>query len=145
MFWRPWRIFASNKEAWGDYATLAEIAAARGDAAAAIDWARKRDDLRAELQRRAGASEAIPSQMLRALQQLAIVCARADFGGEPLDPGVEESLARLDGYAVPFPAFATALRDLAAGRLPSVPTYWPTELQTILENINQAVRDSPPG
>jgi hypothetical protein len=53
-------------------------------------------------------------------------------------------LVTLDRHSGPFPAFATALRDLAAGRIPSVPMNWPTELQTILENINQAIRDSPP-
>lgn len=42
------------KEAWRDYNTLSEIAQARGDDAAAAEWAQKRDDLSAELRRRAG-------------------------------------------------------------------------------------------
>jgi tetratricopeptide (TPR) repeat protein len=42
------------KEAWLDYDTLSSIAQARGDLAAAAEWARKRDDLLAELERRAG-------------------------------------------------------------------------------------------
>jgi tetratricopeptide (TPR) repeat protein len=42
------------KEAWMDYNTLSEIAQARGDLAAAAEWAKKRDDLIAELKRRAG-------------------------------------------------------------------------------------------
>ena len=41
------------KEARPVYNTLSEIAAARGDTAAAAEWARKRDDLLAELERRA--------------------------------------------------------------------------------------------
>jgi len=46
------------KEAWGDYQILSMIAQARGDLAAAAEWAKKRDDLLAELDRRAGGSQA---------------------------------------------------------------------------------------
>jgi tetratricopeptide (TPR) repeat protein len=42
------------KKAWMSYNTLSEIAQARGDLAAADKWVRKRDDLIAELERRAG-------------------------------------------------------------------------------------------
>ncbi len=42
------------KEAWKDYDTLSEIVQARGDLAAAAVWAKKRDDLLADLERRAG-------------------------------------------------------------------------------------------
>lgn len=41
------------KDAWKDYHTLSEIARARGDETAAAEWARKRDDLLEELERRA--------------------------------------------------------------------------------------------
>jgi tetratricopeptide (TPR) repeat protein len=41
------------KEAWKDYNTLSEIAQARSDTAAAAEWAKKRDDLLEELERRA--------------------------------------------------------------------------------------------
>jgi tetratricopeptide (TPR) repeat protein len=41
------------KEAWLDYDTLSEIAQARGDLAAAAEWAKKRDDQLAGLERRA--------------------------------------------------------------------------------------------
>jgi tetratricopeptide (TPR) repeat protein len=41
------------KEAFRDYHTLSEIAQARGDLDAAAGWARKRDELIAELERRA--------------------------------------------------------------------------------------------
>jgi tetratricopeptide (TPR) repeat protein len=44
------------KEAFRDYNTLSEIAQARGHLAAAVEWAKKRDDLLAELERRAGGS-----------------------------------------------------------------------------------------
>jgi len=42
------------KEAWKDYGILSKIAHARGDTHAAAEWATKRDELRAELKRRAG-------------------------------------------------------------------------------------------
>lgn len=41
------------KEAWRDYNTLSEIAQTRGGLTAAAEWAKKRDDLLAELERRA--------------------------------------------------------------------------------------------
>ena len=46
------------KEVWKDYYTLAEIAEARGDTAAAAAWAQRRDDKRAELERLAGGGSA---------------------------------------------------------------------------------------
>jgi tetratricopeptide (TPR) repeat protein len=51
------------KAAWMTYHTLSEIAQARGDTAAAAEWAKKRDDLRAELKRAEGV-ESLPAQML---------------------------------------------------------------------------------
>lgn len=42
------------KEAQMNYSTLSEIAHARGDITAAAEWAKKRDDLLAEVERRAG-------------------------------------------------------------------------------------------
>jgi len=54
------RGLAIDEELWilpelhADYGTLSEIAQARGDLAAAAEWAKKRDDLLAELERRAG-------------------------------------------------------------------------------------------
>ena len=41
------------QEAYTDYHTLSRIAQAQGGAQAAAEWAKKRDDLRAEFQRRA--------------------------------------------------------------------------------------------
>jgi len=114
-------------EGWTEYNTLSEIAAARGDTAAAAEWARKRDELRAELQRRAGGGGGIPSQMFNALAQLTLACARAGFGGETLGPDAEESLATLDGYPAPFQAFAAHLRRLAAGELAPIPSGLPKE------------------
>jgi hypothetical protein len=68
------------KEASKDYHTLSEIATARGDAGDAAEWARKRDELRAELERRAGGGGGIHAQMLQALHALTMACAGAGAG-----------------------------------------------------------------
>ncbi len=133
------------KEAWMDYNTLSEIAQARGDPRAAAEWAKKRDNLRAELERRAGGGGGPPAKMLQALQQLAIACAQAGFGGADLDPGAEEALARLDGYAAPMPEFAACLRQVAAGQLPTVPATLSDELRQILESLVQAIQEAQRG
>jgi tetratricopeptide (TPR) repeat protein len=130
------------KEAVLDYNTLSDIAAACGDSAAAAEWARKRDELRAELERRAGGGGGIPAQMMKALAQLTMACARAGFGGETLGPAEEEALARLDGLPAPFPAFTAHLRGLAAGTLEAIPAGLPGELHELLEQIHQAVREA---
>jgi tetratricopeptide (TPR) repeat protein len=130
------------KEAWKDYDTLAEIAAARGDTAAAAEWARKRDELLAELKRLAGGGGGIASEMLKALARLTLVCARAGFGGETLGPAEEEALAKLDGGPAPFPAFAAHLRRLAAGELAPIPSGLPQELHEMLDQLHKAIRES---
>ncbi len=122
------------KEAWVDYATLSEIAEARGDATAAAEWARKRDELLEELKRRAGGGSAgLPPAMLRGLQALTIACAQAGAGEGTLGPAEEEALAQLEQAPAPNPAFAGFLRDLAAGRPTSIPEGLPKELGEWLE------------
>ena len=133
------------KEAFRDYNTLSEIAQARSDTRAAAEWAKKRDDLLAELKRRAGGGGGLPAQMLKALQQLAIACAQAGFGDADLDPGAEEALAKLDGYPAPFPDFVAYLRQLATGQLPPIPTSLPAELRQLLEPLEQAIREAQRG
>jgi hypothetical protein len=73
-----------------------------------------------------------------------LACARAGFGGETLDPGAEEALAKLGGFNAPFPDFSASLRRLAAGELPSIPANFPRELHEILEGITKAIRDQTP-
>lgn len=132
------------KEAWVDYNTLSEIAQARGDLAAASEWAKKRDDLRAELEHRAGGGGGgLPSQMLKALQALTLACAQAGFGDGGLGPAEEEALAQIDGLPSPFLGFAVFLRQIAAGELPPVPTGLPAELGQWLEELAQAIRHVP--
>ena len=123
-----------------DYQILSEIAQARGDLAAAAEWAKKRDDLLAELKRRAGGS-GLPAQMLQALQALAIACAHAGFGDGGLGLAEEEALARLDGLPAPFPDFAAFLRQIAAGQLSPTPNGLPDELRQWLEELVKAISD----
>lgn len=130
------------KEALKDYNTLSEIAQARGDLAAAAAWAKKRDDLRAELEHRAGGGGDLPAQMLGALQALALACAQAGFGDGDLGPAEEEALARVGQLPAPFPDFAAFLRQIAAGQLPPIPEGLPAELRRWLEGLAQAIRNA---
>lgn len=134
-----------TRELPSDYATLSEIAEARGDNAAAAEWAQKRDAKRAELKRLAGGGGGLPSQTLQALQQLAIACAQTGLSGDPLGPAEEEALAKLDSFDAPFPEFAAALRQFAAGQIPPVPGSLPAELQQLLAGIIAAVRKARSG
>jgi tetratricopeptide (TPR) repeat protein len=129
------------KEVWKNYDTLSEIAQARGDLAAAAEWARKRDDLRAELRRRAGGGDGLPAQMLQVLQVLTLACARAGFEGDGLGPGEEEALAQIDGLPAPFPEFAAFLRQLGKGELAPIPGGLPGELRGWLEEVVRAIRE----
>jgi len=123
------------KEAWKVYGTLSEIAQARGDLTAAAEWAKKRDDLLAELERRAGGGDGLAPQMLQVLQRLTLACAQAGFGEDGLGPGEEEALAQLDGGPAPFPELAGFLRRIAAGEVPAVPGGLPRELAEWLEGL----------
>jgi tetratricopeptide (TPR) repeat protein len=128
------------KEAWKDYNTLSEIAQARGDTTAAAEWAKKRDELRAELKRRAGGDGGLPAQMLKVLQALTLACAQAGFGDSGLGPAEEEALAQLDELPAPFPDFAAFLRQIAAGQLPPIPGGLPGELREWLGELVEAIQ-----
>ncbi len=135
------------KEAWKDYNTLSEIAQARGDLAAAAEWAGKRDDLLAELERRAGGGGGLPAQMLAALKSLAVACAEAGLGDGGPGPAEEEALAPLDQLPAPFPDLAAFLRQLALGamgHLPPVPSGLPPELRQWLEALVDEIRQGRP-
>ncbi|HXU33631.1 MAG TPA: hypothetical protein VN851_23935 [Thermoanaerobaculia bacterium] len=122
------------RELPSDYQTLFLIAEARGDATAAAEWARKREELLEELERRAGGGSAsLAPAMLRGLQALTIACAQAGAGEGILGPGQEESLAGLEQAPAPNPAFAGFLRDIAAGRPTSIPEGLPQELREWLD------------
>jgi tetratricopeptide (TPR) repeat protein len=135
------------KEAWMDYHTLSQIAQARGDTTCAAEWARKRDELRAELKRRAGGGGGggLPVRMVQALQRLTDACAQAGFGEGALGPDVEEDLALLDQARAPFPELAAFLRRIAAGELTAIPTGLPLELRQFLETVIQDIREAQGG
>jgi tetratricopeptide (TPR) repeat protein len=130
------------KEVLNDYGNLLIIARVRGDIRAAAEWAQKRDDLRAELNRRAGSGGGLSTQVLKGLQQLALVCAQTGFGDSSLDLRVEEALAKLDKSPSPFPDFAAYLRQLAGRLLPPIPASLPAELRQILEQMEQEIREA---
>ncbi|MGO9022224.1 MAG: tetratricopeptide repeat protein [Syntrophobacteraceae bacterium] len=129
-------------EVWTAYQILSQVARACGDTAAAAEWARKRDELRAELKRRAGGggSGGLPARMIQDLQRLTHACARAGFGDGAIGPAEEEAMAQLDQGPAPFPGFAACLRCLVAGELPAVPTGLPIELREMLESLVQDIR-----
>ncbi len=133
------------KETWRTYGILSEIAQARGDLAGAAEWAKKRSDLLAELDRRAGGGGRVPAKVLQALQSLTLACARAGFGQDELGPGEVETLAQLTGGAAPFPEFAGFLRQLAAGEVPTVPGGLPGELRDWLEGLVAEIRKAKDG
>ncbi len=133
------------KEAWNDYNTLAEIAQARGDLAAAPEWAQKRDTLLEELDRRAGDGPALPAETLKLFQALTHACARTALGEGPLGPTEEEALSQIDQLPPPFPDLSAFLRLIAAGRLPSIPANLPPDLRQFLESVVKQIREAQRG
>jgi tetratricopeptide (TPR) repeat protein len=127
-------------EAWESYNVLSEIAQARGDLTAAAEWAKKRDDLRAELKRRAGGGGSLPTQMLKALQALTVACAQAGFGDGDFGPAEEEALAQLAQLPDPFPDYAAFLRQIAQGQLPPIPDRLPGELREWVGALVQEIQ-----
>jgi tetratricopeptide (TPR) repeat protein len=128
------------KEAHVAYNTLAQIARARGDEAQTTSWERQRNDLRAELTRRAGTPTALPPDFLRNIQSLAIACAQTGFDAQPLTPQVEEALAQIAKLPAPLNALSPTLRALTEGRLPPVPAALPPELQHLLTQLFDAIQ-----
>lgn len=134
-------------DAMRDHHTLAEIAEARGDHAAAVEWKRKRDTLRAEAERRArGSGEAaaavIPEQTMKALGALGLACLRTGFDdsqSNTLGLAEEQALAQIDGLPDPFPVFGAHLRALAGGQRPPIPDGLPEALHELLKRLHGAL------
>lgn len=125
-----------------DYATLADIARARGDDAQADEWQRKCDDLLAELKRRAGGSGGLPPQAVQSILSLAAVCARAGFESQDLPPDAEAALAQLAAAPPPFASLVPFLRGLAAGETVRVPDGLPSELGEVLGQLLDAIGET---
>ncbi len=133
-----------TRELPSDYGVMANIARARGDTAQAAEWERKRDAVRAELERRARGGGGLPAQFLQALQDLSIACAEAGFGQDKpqeLDPGAESALAQLEKLPAPMAEVASFLRRLAGGEVAVIPAGLPAELQQHFEQLLAAVRE----
>jgi hypothetical protein len=133
------------KEVFRDYDALADIARARGDAAQAAEWERKRDAVRAELKRRAQGPGRVPQQFARAIQQLSNACAQAGFGqAQPreLAPAEESALAQIEKLPAPLNSLASFLRELAQGKLPALPPGLPAELHQILAQLLEGVKEA---
>ena len=126
-------------DAWNEYNTLSKIALAHDDAAAASEWAQKRDALLEERKRRAGAGGGLPAELLKALQALTVACAQAGFNDGTFGPDEEEALAQLDQLPAPFPEFAAFLRQLAADQLSPIPHGLPAELRQWLEELTKDI------
>lgn len=124
------------KEVWMDYAVLARVARARGQQAEAEAWEEKRDQLGAELDRRAGT----PTVPIDGLIRLAVACAEAGLSGCALDAEEEEALTAVATWADPLAALAPFLRAIAQGEAPDVPPGLPEELGAKLGEIVEAVR-----
>jgi tetratricopeptide (TPR) repeat protein len=131
------------KEAFKDYNTLAGIAHARNLPAEAAAWEQKRDALRAELDRRAGAP-VLPPQIIQALGQLALACAKAGLSSPPTSLGAaeEEALATIAAWPPPLSALAPFLRALAAGAVPALPADLPADLAAVLTQVLTLRRDA---
>ena len=126
------------KEVHIDYHTLAEIAQARGDATAAAEWSRRRDEKREELKQLAGGGSGLPDQLVQACQALLLACARAGFDGEDLGPAEQNALAQLAQLPAPIPVFADFLQQLATtGKLPPIPNSLPPELHNLVQGLVQ--------
>jgi tetratricopeptide (TPR) repeat protein len=131
------------KEAHLVYHLLAAIAHARSLPTETAAWEQKRDALRAELERRAGAP-VLPPQIIQELGRLALACAQAGLSSPPtpLAAGAEAALATIATWPPPLSSLAPFLRALAIGTLPALPADLPPALAAVLTQVLDAARES---
>ena len=140
-----------------NYYTLAQIARARGDEAQAAQWEAKRDEVQAELARRARGGDAadagLPQQMVQAITQLAVACVQAGLGGTGLPSEAESAVAQLESEAAgPLQPLGHYLRRLATGpasdtvaALATPPAGLPDPLPQLIAQLRDAVREAAGG
>jgi tetratricopeptide (TPR) repeat protein len=140
------------RELRNDYYDLAQIARARGNEAQAAQWQVRRDEVQAELARRARGGNAVDpglsQQMVQAIAQLAVVCVQTGLGGIGLPSEVESAVAQLESAAAgPLQPLGRYLRRLAAGpasdtvaALATPPADLPDPLSQLITQLRDAVR-----
>lgn len=150
-----------HPDVWKDYDSLAKIARARGDEAAAAEWAVKRDT---ELERRRSGARRRPNgeqprdqprdrsreqahdlprdQVTQVILALAQAAFHARTSRGRLAPEAVAALAEFRDAAAPFDAVGSFLEDVAGGRpLRALPQGVSPRLASILDSLAQAVRD----
>jgi tetratricopeptide (TPR) repeat protein len=133
-------------ELWKVYANLAVIVAARGDAAAAAEWADKRDAKLAELEQRhrGGGDGAGLAQLAEPLLALAQAVYASRASRSELDPQAAEAVATLCGLPSPLAEIGAFLRTMATGEeSPPLPAGLPAELARICEGLREAISELP--
>lgn len=140
--WEP----LGHPETWKIYGNLAKIAAARGDAATAAEWAAKHDAKLAELRQRrgGGGNGAGLGQLAGPLLALAQAVYAARASRAELDPQAAEAVATLCGLPSPLAEIGAFLRAMAGDEgAPPLPAELPAELARICEGLRQAVAELP--
>ena len=135
-----------------NYNNLAQIARTRGNEAQAVQWEARREEVRAELTRRARGGDAadagLPRQTVQAIIQLAVVCVQAGLSGTGLPSEAESAMAQLESEAAgPLQPLGHYLRRFATGpasdtvaALATPPTGLPDPLPQLIAQLRDAVR-----
>ncbi|WP_179137231.1 tetratricopeptide repeat protein [Candidatus Entotheonella palauensis] len=142
------------KEVVPVYELLADIARTQGDESQAAHWEAKRDEMRADLARRAQGGDAsgvnLPQQMIEAITQLAVACIQAGLNGSALSSDAESAVAQLDqSDAGPLQPLGSYLRRLATGpgdetraALTMPPADLPEPLPQLFAQLHDAMREA---
>jgi tetratricopeptide (TPR) repeat protein len=140
-----------------NYNSLAQIARARDDKAQAAQWELRRNEVQAELARRAQGGDAadagLPQQMVQAITQLAVACVQSGLGGIGLPSEAESAIAQLESEdAGPLQPLGYYLRRLATGpasdtvaALATPPAGLPEPLPQLIAQLRDAVRTAAGG
>jgi len=123
------------------YASLAEIARARGDQAGAAQWQAQAEAKRVEMERLAAGPgpDGLDPRLVEALLALARAVHGARTQGRPLEPDAAEALLRLTALPDPLGPFGRFLDGLARGANPQTPAGLPAPLDQIAAALLEAL------